>query len=228
LLLIFDLDGTLIDSSRDLAISMNATREYMGMPPLDPNLIFSYVGNGAPVLVRRALPPEASEEAVAEALAYFLKFYRVHALEHTKLYEGVGEAIEALADANHTMAVLTNKPVRISTDIIAALGLSGCFPRVYGGDSFPSKKPDPIGIHTVREETGTGPAETLMIGDSLVDIQTARNAGVLSCGVEWGFQPEGFAADPPDFLVRSPQELLEVIASKSAASLETQGSSKAT
>jgi phosphoglycolate phosphatase len=228
LLLIFDLDGTLIDSSRDLAISMNATREYMGMPPLDPTLIFSYVGNGAPVLVQRALGPGASEETVAEALAYFLKFYRVHALEHTKLYEGVGEAIQALADANHTMAVLTNKPVRISTDIIAALGLTGHFTNVYGGDSFPSKKPDPIGIHTLREELGAGRAETLMVGDSAVDIQTARNAEVLSCGVEWGFQPEGFVADPPDFLVRSPQQLLQVVASKSAASLEAQGSSKAT
>ena len=228
MLLIFDLDGTLIDSSQDLAISMNATREYMGMPPLDPKLIFSYVGNGAPILVRRALGPGASEEAVEEALAYFLKFYRVHALEHTKLYDGVGEAIGALADAKHTMAVLTNKPVRISTDIIAALGLAGHFPRVYGGDSFPSKKPDPIGINTLREQTGAGLGETLMIGDSAVDIQTARNAEVLSCGVEWGFQPEGFAAHPPDFLVRSPRQLLDVVTSEPAARLRTQGSSKAT
>jgi len=228
LLLIFDLDGTLIDSSQDLAISMNATREYMGMPPLDPKLIFSYVGNGAPVLVRRALGPGASEEAVEEALAYFLKFYRVHALEHTKLYDGVGEAIGALADAKHTMAILTNKPVRISTDIIAALGLTKHFPTVYGGDSFPSKKPDPIGIDTIRHETGAGREETVMIGDSAVDIQTARNAQVLSCGVEWGFQPEGFAANPPDFLVRSPRQLLDVVTSSKAARLETQGSSKAT
>jgi phosphoglycolate phosphatase len=228
LLLIFDLDGTLIDSSQDLAISMNATREYMGMPPLDPKLIFSYVGNGAPVLVRRALGPGASERAVTDALAYFLKFYRVHALEHTRLYEGVGEAIEALADANHTMAVLTNKPVRISTDIIAALGLSKHFPTVYGGDSFPSKKPDPIGIDTLRHETGAGREETVMIGDSAVDIQTARNAQVLSCGVEWGFQPEGFTANPPDFLVRSPRQLLDVVTSEPAARLKSQGSSKAT
>ncbi len=163
-----------------------------------------------------------------EALAFFLKFYREHALEHTKLYEGVREAVEALAAQGHTMAVLTNKPVRISTDIVAALGLSRQFPKVYGGDSFPVKKPDPIGINTLREETRTGHSDTLMIGDSAVDIETARNAGVLSCGVAWGFQPEGFAATPPDFLVTKPQELVEVAGSKSSRSLETQGSSKAT
>lgn len=207
---------------------MNATREHMGLPPLDPNLIFSYVGNGAPVLVRRALGPGASDESVAEALAFFLKFYRVHALEHTKLYPGVREAVDALADQDHTMAVLTNKPVRISTDIIAALGLSREFRKVYGGDSFPSKKPDPIGINTLRQETGAGTRETLMIGDSSVDIQTGRNAGVPSCGVEWGFQPDSFGADPPDFLVSSPQELLEIVNSKAFPNLQAQGSSKAT
>ncbi len=228
LLLIFDLDGTLIDSSQDLAISMNATREYMGMPPLDPKLIFSYVGNGAAVLVQRALGPGASEDAVADALAYFLKFYRVHALEHTRLYEGVGEAIQELAEAKHSMAILTNKPVRISTDIIAALGLTRHFPKVFGGDSFPSKKPDPIGITTLRNETGAGRELTMMIGDSAVDIQTARNAEVLSCGVEWGFQPEGFAQNPPDFLVRSPRQLLDVVRAGSGGRFETQGSSKAT
>lgn len=228
LLLIFDLDGTLIDSSQDLATSMNATREHFGMPPLDPNLIFSYVGNGAPILVQRALGPGASEETVAEALTFFLKFYRTHALEHTKLYDGVRHAVEALADQNHALAILTNKPVRISTDIIAALGLDSKFRKVYGGDSFPSKKPDPIGIQTLRDETGAGTSETLMIGDSAVDIQTARNAGVSSCGVAWGFQPESFDANPPDFLVRRPQELLEIVNSRRGGTLETQGSSKAT
>ena len=207
---------------------MNATREHMGMAPLDPKLIFSYVGNGAATLVRRALGAGASEETVAEALAFFLKFYRVHALEHTKLYEGVRQVISQLAEQNHTLAVLTNKPVRISTDIIAALGLSVEFHKVYGGDSFPLKKPDPIGIHTLQTETGAGELNTVMIGDSGVDVQTARNAGVSSCGVAWGFQPESFDADPPDFLVRHPRELLEVVSSKQAGSLETQGSSKVT
>jgi phosphoglycolate phosphatase len=211
LLLIFDLDGTLIDSSVDLAISMNATREHVGMPPLDPALIFSFVGNGAATLVRRALGPSAPEDLVESALAFFLKFYRAHALEHTRLYPGVEEIVETLAAEGHTLAVLTNKPVRISTDIMKALKLSDLFLRIYGGDSFPRKKPDPIGITTLQQEANTEANDTLMVGDSGVDVQTARNAGVRSCGVTWGFQPEALETDAPDYLVHSARELLAVV-----------------
>jgi phosphoglycolate phosphatase len=211
LLIIFDLDGTLIDSSKDLAISMNATREHLGMAPLDPKLIYSYVGNGAQVLVRRALGPEASEATVQEGLQFFLKFYRAHALEHTQLYDGIRDVVEELAAAKHAQAVLTNKPTRISFDILGALGLQKHFVRVYGGDGFVSKKPDPTGIRTLLLETGIDAAETLMVGDSGVDVQTARNAGVRSCGVQWGFQPEAFEIDAPDVLIREPRELLELV-----------------
>jgi phosphoglycolate phosphatase len=190
---------------------MNATREHVGMPPLDPALIYSYVGNGAATLVRRALGSGAPEELVQNALAFFLKFYRAHALEHTKLYPGVGQVIETLAAEGHTLAVLTNKPVRISTDIIAALKLSGFFLRVYGGDSFPQKKPDPIGITTLRQEANAGASDTLMVGDSGVDVETARNAGVRSCGVAWGFQPEAFETYAPNYLIHSASELLSVV-----------------
>jgi len=208
LLIIFDLDGTLIDSSEDLAVSMNATRHHLGLPPLDPKLIYSYVGNGAPVLVRRALPASSGDEVVQDALGFFLKFYRAHALEHTRLYPGVRQLIQDLAAASQQLAVLTNKPTRISVDIIAALGLASFFVGVYGGDSFDRKKPDPIGISTLMQETGTAGGETLMVGDSAVDVQTARNAGVRSCGVLWGFQPESFAEHAPDFVIQSPSELL--------------------
>lgn len=211
MLIIFDLDGTLIDSSADLATSMNATREHLGMPPLDPGLIYSYVGNGAAVLVRRAIGQEASEELAAEALTYFLKFYRVHALEHTKLYPGIEELIQALSSAGHKLAVLTNKPVRISSDIIAALGLQSQFFRVYGGDSFARKKPDPIGILALINEAREQASQTLMVGDSGVDVQTARNAGVRSCGVTWGFQPQAFQVDRPDLLIDRPEELLSLV-----------------
>jgi len=209
LLIIFDLDGTLIDSSTDLAISMNATREHFGLAPLDPALIYSYVGNGAAVLVRRAMGSNASDETVQNALKFFLSFYRKHALEHTKLYPGVGEAIETLYGAGHKLAVLTNKPVRISFDIVGALGLQRFFMRVYGGDSFPCKKPDPIGAIQLIREAGVTPSETLIVGDSGVDVQTARNAGVRSCGVTWGFQPEAFELDRPDLLIRDPRQLVE-------------------
>lgn len=190
---------------------MNATREHVGMPPLDPALIFSFVGNGAATLVRRALGPSAPEDLVESALGFFLKFYRAHALEHTRLYAGVGEVLQTLAGEGHTLAVLTNKPVRISTDIIKALKLGDLFLRVYGGDSFPQKKPDPIGITTLQREANLEARDTLMVGDSGVDVQTARNAGVRSCGVTWGFQPEAFETDTPDYLVHSAQELLAVI-----------------
>ena len=216
MLIIFDLDGTLIDSAEDLAISMNATRQHFGMEPLDQTLISSYVGNGAAVLVRRALGPEASEALIAEALAFFLKFYRAHALEHTRLYPGVRELVEQLSAAGHELAVLTNKPVKISADIVAALGLKKHFPRVYGGDSFARKKPDPIGIETLMSEANIAAEETMMVGDSGVDIQTARNAGVRSCGVAWGFQPEAFKIDAPDVLIGEPAELLQVVSRVSA------------
>jgi phosphoglycolate phosphatase len=212
LLLIFDLDGTLIDSAKDLAISMNATRAHFGMPPLDPKLIYSYVGNGAAVLVRKALGPEASDELAENALRFFLNYYRAHALEHTQPYEGVREMIEQVSGAGHRLAVLTNKPVRISRDIIAALGLRSHFNWVYGGDSFAQKKPDPIGILTLIGDAATQPAQTWMIGDSGVDIQTARNAGVRSCGVAWGFQPEAFSENPPDMLINEPRDLARQLA----------------
>jgi len=186
---------------------MNATREHFGFPPLDPALIYSYVGNGASVLVRRAFGPDAPDTLIAEALQFFLKFYRAHALEHTELYPGIREAVEELARSDHKLAVLTNKPTRISFDIIAALRLGDYFVRVYGGDSFPRKKPDPSAIYKLLEETQLRARETWMIGDSGVDVQTARNAGIRCCGVAWGFQPEAFTSDPPDAIVNTPGEL---------------------
>jgi len=190
---------------------MNATREHMGLPPIDPELIYSYVGNGAAVLVRRALGPETSEHVIEEALSYFLKFYRAHALEHTQLYPGIRESVLELAGRGHSLAVLTNKPVRISTDIVQALGLGKHFRKVYGGDSFANKKPDPTGILTLMSEIGVPASDTLMVGDSGVDVQTANNAGVRSCGVAWGFQPEAFAAHTPTLLVRHPREIVDFV-----------------
>jgi phosphoglycolate phosphatase len=211
MLIIFDLDGTLIDSARDLQIATNQTRAHFGMEPLDARLVQSYVGNGAAVLVKRAMGPAASEQIVSEALLFFVKYYRTHSLANTRLYPGVHEAVDELASSGHTLAVLTNKPVKISTDILAGLGLGSQFARVCGGDSFPQKKPDPIGITTLLQETAIGPEDTWMVGDSGVDVCTARNAGVSVCGVAWGFQPETFEQYPPDILIQQPQELASVL-----------------
>ncbi|MDQ1474048.1 MAG: phosphoglycolate phosphatase [Bryobacterales bacterium] len=200
-LLIFDLDGTLIDSRLDLAHAVNATREHMGKPPLSHELIFSYVGNGAPVLVQRAMGADASVEEVQAALEFFLAYYRQHSLDYTVLYPGVRESIEQLSAAGIMLAVLTNKPVGITRLIMDHLDLSGRMFRIYGGNSFDQKKPHPVGIDTLRTEAGATQADTWMIGDSWVDIQTARNAGVPSCGVTYGFQPESLVEYPPDVLV---------------------------
>jgi phosphoglycolate phosphatase len=208
LLIIFDLDGTLIDSAADLAISMNATREHVRLPPLDPEVIYSFVGNGASVLVRRALGPDAPEELVSDALKFFLAFYRKHALQNTRLYDGVDEVVRQAAAAGHKLSVLTNKPKKISFDILHGLDMTSFFSHVYGGDSFPAKKPDPIGIKTLMSDTEHRPEDTLMVGDSSVDIETARNAGVRSCGVLWGFQPDTLRSSGPDFLIERPAELL--------------------
>jgi phosphoglycolate phosphatase len=214
-LLIFDLDGTLIDSKKDLANSVNATRVHMGLPPVDGEVAASWVGNGAPVLIRRAMGPDAPEAEVERALAWFLGYYFEHMLDHTVLYPGVRDGLDALRDAGLRMAVLTNKPVRFSKALVAGLGVGAHFFQVYGGNSFDHKKPDPIGVDTLRAEAGGIPAEsTLMIGDSSVDIRTARNAGIAACGVTWGFQPESLRTDPPDRLVDRMEELTGYVLSQ--------------
>jgi phosphoglycolate phosphatase len=200
-LLIFDLDGTLIDSRLDLANSVNATRQAMGKGPLPHELIFSCVGNGAPVLIQRAMGPEAGDDEVRDALEFFLNHYKHHAVEYTELYPGVRAALDRLHGAGNQLAVLTNKPVRISNAIMDHFGLTRLMFRVYGGNSFEHKKPHRIGIDTLRAEAGAEPRDTWMIGDSYVDVQTARNAAVPCCGVTYGFQPESFREFPPDILV---------------------------
>jgi phosphoglycolate phosphatase len=214
-LLIFDLDGTLIDSKKDLVQAVNATRGHMGTPPLEYDRVCSYVGNGAPVLIRRALGPDATEAQVEEALEFFLEYYRDHMLDYTVLYPGVRETLDRLREAGVQMAVLTNKPVRISRAIVDGLGVGGHFRQVYGGNSFDFKKPHPIGVETLMKECGAARERTMMVGDSSVDIQTARNAGVKACGVTYGFQPETLEAVPPDLLIDRMADLAQwVIAEK--------------
>jgi phosphoglycolate phosphatase len=199
-LLIFDLDGTLIDSQRDLADSVNATRVWMGFAPLTLETVSSYVGDGAPTLIRRAFPG-APQVELDRALAYFLEYYREHMLDATTLYPGVREALDRLHHAGVPLAVLTNKPVRFSVQLVERLGLDMHFFRIYGGNSFAEKKPHPRGIDALVAESGAARERTVMVGDSAIDIRAARNAGVQACGVTWGFQPETFADAPPDFTI---------------------------
>lgn len=205
-LLIFDLDGTLIDSKLDLANAVNAARRHMGMAPIENDTVYSYVGNGAPVLIRKAMGASATEAQVEEALAYFLGYYREHMLEHTCLYPGVKPALDELRESGFPMAVLTNKPVRFSRDLIAGLGLKDHFFQVYGGNSFEQKKPHPMGVDELLKESGSARECAWMIGDSSVDIRTARNARIKACGVTYGFQPETLEEEPPDLLLDTLEE----------------------
>jgi len=213
-LVIFDLDGTLVDSKLDLVHSVNAARGLMHLPPISEQLVSSYVGNGAPVLMQRALGPQASEADVARGLEFFMAYYRAHMLDNTRMYPGVKDALDRLREAGAKMAVLTNKPVRLSRLIVDRLGLKQHFFQVYGGNSFEQKKPNPIGIETLLSESGLARERTIMVGDSGVDIQTARNARVQACGVSYGFQPESFVEYPPDFVVDDMAELAEYVLSR--------------
>lgn len=208
-LLIFDLDGTLIDSRLDLANAVNATRRHMGMEPLSNERVYTYVGNGAPVLIRRALGDQATEPQIQEALEFFLEYYGAHDLDYTTLYPGVREALDRFRAAGKQMAVLTNKPVRMTRHIVEGLGVGGHFFRVYGGNSFEFKKPDPIGVHTLIAEAGVAREKALMVGDSSVDVNTARNAGIQCCGVTYGFQPETLADPAPEILVDDMRQLAD-------------------
>jgi phosphoglycolate phosphatase len=203
--LIFDLDGTLIDSKLDLALSVNAALAHMGHEPLAHERIYGYVGNGAPTLLRRALGEGASDADAARALAYFLDYYRAHMLDNTVSYPGVREGLEQLSNFN--MAVLTNKPVRFSKAILEGLGLVRYFRYIYGGNSFERKKPDPMGVHVLLRDLTAEPREAMVVGDSEVDIQTARNAGTWACGVTYGLGSALLAQCPPDLLVDSLTEL---------------------
>ncbi len=207
-LLVLDLDGTLIDSSLDLALAVNATRARFGLDPLSLDQVASYVGNGAEMLIRRSLQPDASDQSVRDGLQFFLLYYREHMLVNTKLYPGVREALESWRAAGKRMAVLTNKPVRFSRDLVAGLGIAEFFARLYGGNSFASKKPDPYGLKFIMRELRTTPDRTLMIGDSSVDVLTARNAGTACAGVTFGLRPQDFERFPPDALVDDLRELL--------------------
>ena len=221
-LVIFDLDGTLIDSRLDLVHSVNAALRHIGRPELPDDVIASYVGDGAPVLIQRALGGEQVDEAlVRKGLEFFLKYYREHKLDHTTVYPGVAAALAAIQNlAGHCsngsprkLAVLSNKPVIPSKAIIEALGLGQFFSQVYGGNSFATKKPDPEGARRLLEEYGVQPRQAAIIGDSHVDVNTGRNAGMATVGVTYGFAPHTLQDEPPDVLVDHPSELPLLFAS---------------
>jgi phosphoglycolate phosphatase len=207
--LIFDLDGTLIDSKQDLIRSVNVMLRELGRGELEEETISGYIGHGAPQLVARALGKSGTDEERERALKFFLAHYELHKLDTTRAYPGVAETLERLASV--PMAVLTNKPVRVSKRILEAMGLAKYFRAIYGGNSFETKKPDPLGATTILRELGVKSQEALMVGDSEVDVQTARNAGMWAAAVNYGFGVHDRTAHPADIYLNEFDELATLL-----------------
>jgi phosphoglycolate phosphatase len=191
--LVFDLDGTLIDSRRDLATAVNRTRVELGLAPLAVAEIVGMVGEGARRLVEKALGAEVPPERFEEVFGRYLEHYRAVLLDTTQAYDGMPEALARLA-ARYPLAVLTNKPEDLSRAVLAGLGLLEHFRALVGGDSLSRRKPDPAGLLLLAERLGAPPEDTLLVGDSAIDAATARAAGARFALVTWGFPPPAVQA----------------------------------
>jgi phosphoglycolate phosphatase len=212
-LLVFDLDGTLVDSSRDLAAATNAALQRVapGTPEVPLEVVVGFVGEGARLLVERALRHAGSGLPAEEVLPVFFESYGERLLDTTRLYDGIAEALDALAA--RTLAVLTNKPGPFSRRILDGLGVAPRFARIWGAGDVPARKPDPAGLLALLGELRASPGETWMIGDSAIDVRTARAAGVRVAGAEWGLAPAALRDAGPDRLLAHPREIAALAAS---------------
>jgi len=185
---VFDLDGTLIDSKKDIADSLNWTLGEMGYDPLPIKTIEKFVGNGIAPLIRRTVEAAGSPESEEKMVALFRSRYWEHLLDHTRLFDTVEETIESFI-GRFKMGLVSNKPERYTRRIVEELGLGPAFgDAVFGGDTLPVKKPDPAALHRIAAMHGSEPARMVMVGDSAVDIATAKQAGCHSIGVSYGFR----------------------------------------
>jgi phosphoglycolate phosphatase len=214
MLIVCDLDGTLVDSGRDLAASGNALLASYGAPPLEDTAVVGMVGEGAATLVARLLTARRVAAEPAEALARFLTLYDARLLDHTRPYPGIREALTTLASMAVRLAVLTNKPAGATERILAGLELRRFFEWVVGGDTPHGRKPAPAGLRWLMAAAGASPAATLMVGDSAIDLETARNAGTHVCLARYGFgfagcRPETFAGT--ELFVDAPDEIPRIV-----------------
>ena len=184
--LVFDLDGTLIDSRRDITTAINRMRSGYGLPPIPLEAVVTMVGEGARLLVERALGPEFPPQEVDAALACYLEHYQEVCLEQTRPYPGVEEMLESLSAA-YPLALLSNKGEALSRKVLAGLGLDRFFREILGGDSLPTRKPDPAGLHLLAGRLGVPVERLMLVGDTWIDAETAHNAGAAFALVEWGF-----------------------------------------
>lgn len=200
-LLAYDFDGTLVDTKEDIAFSVNRVREELGLPPLPPERIFGFIGRGVTHLVTRSLEGSGFDD-LEQAIRLFRKHYRKHLLDRTRFYPQGPEVLSHFADRRQ--AILSNKPVEFIERILERLGERHRFAAVVGGDSVENKKPHPEGLLRLMEDQGVTPPDVLLIGDSPIDIETGKNAGVATCGATWGLTPpETLRAAGPDYLIDS-------------------------
>ena len=188
-LIVFDLDGTLIDSAADLAAAINAMLADFGREPLSVAEVRRMVGDGVAMLVARALAARHCEQSdTGEAARVFMRHYEADATSRTTSFPGAVEALQALRAAGIPLAVCTNKPARVTAGILGSLGLTKYFARVIGGDSLPFRKPDPRVLLALAEAFALRPESTLLVGDSEVDAATARAAGVPFVLMKHGYR----------------------------------------
>ena len=212
-LLVFDLDGTLVDSIRDLTTATNAALGILapGTPAIPLEIVRSFVGDGARLLLHRSLEHARLPHTVEEALPVYLDCYSRCLLDSTRLFPGVREALDRLH--GRTLAVLTNKPGGMSRTILAGLGVADRFARIWGAGDVPGHKPEPTGLFRLLSELETAPRDAMMVGDSAVDVKTGRAAGVRTVGVTWGLRPQDLQLDPPDLLIDDMRELPALLGS---------------
>ena len=214
ILAVFDLDGTLIDSRRDLAESANAMLAEYGAAPLAEEDVASMVGCGAATLVKRVLTAAGVQAPAGEALERFLTLYDGRLTQHTRPYEGIPAVLGALHTGDITMALLTNKPLAQSVKILEQFDMARYFQWVVGGDGPWPRKPAPEGMWHLMQQASAAPDETVLIGDSVIDLQTSRNAGVAVCLVRYGFGFADLSADAlhgDESLVNIPAEIADVV-----------------
>lgn len=214
-LIAFDLDGTLVDSLRDLAESANTLLAECGAAPLEEGAIGRMVGDGAATLVARAFAAVSLPQP-PDALPRFLRIYNARLLQYTRAYPGVSELVRELASRRIPLAVLTNKPLDATREILDGLDLARYFPsdRVFGGDGPLPKKPDPAGLLRLAEMAGASADCTLLVGDSLVDWRTSRRAGARICMARYGFGFRDFPVDQldgDDHMIDRADELVRIL-----------------
>jgi phosphoglycolate phosphatase len=207
--IIFDLDGTLVDSGQDLANSVNHARQQLGLPHLPLNQVLSFIGDGAPTLIRRAMGVEADPGHIQQAYDIFMAYYSQHMMDHTGLYPGVADTLQKLEGV--ALGVLTNKHLSASETILEKLAVRHCFSVVYGGNCFPEKKPDPMGVNKILDDFQVERGRALMVGDSRVDVQTGQNAGIATCGVTYGLSSFTLPEVKPDYIIHQLPELLTIV-----------------